>query len=134
VTSHGENPTLQTTTVKLDGLNYLGWSQSALLSIKSRGKMGQLNDRIQEPKPNDPTYDIWEGENSTVMSRLLHSMKPKISQGYLFLRTTKEVWDAVVQTYSKVGNAAMKYYLKRQILTQSDWLVATYFHKLYSLW
>jgi len=33
-----------------------------------------------------------------------------------------------------VGNAAMKYYLKRQILTQSDWLVATYFHKLYSLW
>jgi hypothetical protein len=39
VTSHGENPTLQITTVKLDGLNYLSWSQSALLSIKSRGKM-----------------------------------------------------------------------------------------------
>jgi len=47
VTSHGENPTLQITTVKLDGLNYLAWSQSALLSIKSRGKMGYLNGRIQ---------------------------------------------------------------------------------------
>jgi hypothetical protein len=54
VTSHYENPTLQITTVKLDGLNYLAWSQSTLLSIKSRGKMGYLNGKIQEPKPNNP--------------------------------------------------------------------------------
>jgi hypothetical protein len=57
VTSLGENPTLQITTVKLDGLNYLAWSQFALLSIKSRGKMGYLNDRIKEPQPDDPTND-----------------------------------------------------------------------------
>jgi hypothetical protein len=49
VTSLGENPTLQITTVKLDGLNYLAWSQLTLLSIKSIGKMGYLNGRIQEP-------------------------------------------------------------------------------------
>jgi hypothetical protein len=49
VSSHGENPTLQITTVKLDGLN-LDWSQSALLFIKSKGKMENLNGRIQEPK------------------------------------------------------------------------------------
>jgi len=37
---------------------------------------------------------------------------------------------------SKVGNAALKYDLKRQIhgLTQGDSLVATYFHKLRNLW
>jgi hypothetical protein len=75
VISHGKNPTLQITTVKLDGLNYLAWSQSALFSIKSRGKMGYLNGRIQEPKPNDPNYDKCESENSTVMSWLLHSMQ-----------------------------------------------------------
>jgi hypothetical protein len=84
VTSLGENPTLQITTVKLDGLNYLAWSQSALLSIKSRGKIGFLNGKIQEPQPNDPAYDKWEAENSTVMSWLLHSMQPKISQGTYF--------------------------------------------------
>jgi hypothetical protein len=105
VTSHGENPTLQITTVKLDGLNYLAWSQSALLSIKSKGKMGYLNCRIQEPKLNDPTYDKWEAKNSIVMSWLLHSMQPKINQGYLFLRTAKEDWDAAAQTYPKMGNA-----------------------------
>jgi hypothetical protein len=63
-------------------------------------------------------------------------MQLEINQGYLFLHTGKEVWDAAAQTYSKVGNVALKYDLKRQIhsLTQGDWLVATYFHKLRSLW
>jgi hypothetical protein len=98
--------------------------------------MGYLNSKIQEPQPNDPTYDKWEAENSTVMSWLLHSMHPEISQGYLFLHTAKEVWDAAAQTYSKVGNAALKYDLKRRIhgLTQGDSLVATYYHKLRILW
>jgi hypothetical protein len=32
-----ENPSLQITTVKLDGSNYLAWSRSALLSIKVGG-------------------------------------------------------------------------------------------------
>jgi hypothetical protein len=136
VTSFGENPTLQITTVKLDGLNYLAWSQSALLSIKRRGKMGHLNGRIKEPQPDDPTYDRWEAKNSNIMSLILHSMQPEINQEYLFLHSAKEVWDATAQTYSKVGNVALKYDLKRRIhsLTQGDWLVATYFYKLRSLW
>ncbi len=98
--------------------------------------MGYLNGKIQEPKPNDPTYDKWEAENSTVMSWLLHWMQLEINQGYLFLCMTKEIWDAAVQTYSKVENSALKYDLKQQIhrLTEGDWLVATYFHKLHSLW
>jgi hypothetical protein len=56
------------------------------------------------------------------MSCLLHSVQPEISQGYLFLRTAKEVWDAAAQTYSKVVNAALKYDLKRRIhgLTQGN--------------
>jgi hypothetical protein len=49
-------------------------------------------------------------------------MQPEFSQGYLFLHIAKEVWDAAAQTYSKVGNAALKYDLKRRIhgLTQGD--------------
>jgi hypothetical protein len=39
VTSQTENPTLQTINVKLDGLNYLSWTQFAMLYIKNRGKM-----------------------------------------------------------------------------------------------
>jgi hypothetical protein len=44
--------------------------------------MRHLNGKIQEPKSNDPTYDKWEAENSTIMSWLLHSMQLEITQGY----------------------------------------------------
>lgn len=136
VTSLSENPTLQITTQKLDGLNYLTWSQSALIFIRSKGKMGYLNGKITEPLETDPTYDKWEAENSTVMSWLVHSMKPEISQGYLFLRTAKEIWDVAAQTYSKMGNKAQVYDLKRRIqaTSQGDWYVATYYHNLRGLW
>jgi len=30
------------------------------LYIKSKGKMGYSNDKIQELKPDDLTYDKWE--------------------------------------------------------------------------
>lgn len=42
-------------------------------------------------------------------------MQLDIGQGYLFLRTAKEIWDAIAQTCSNVGNAAQIYELKRQI-------------------
>lgn len=89
--------------MKLDGLNYLAQSQSALLHIKSRGKIGCLNNRIHVPKLDDPSYDKWEAKSSTIMSWLLHSMQPDISQGYLFLSMAKEIWDVATQTYSKMG-------------------------------
>jgi hypothetical protein len=75
--------------------------------------MGHLNGKIQEPKLDDPTYDKLEVENYTIMSWLLHLMQ--LSQGYLFLRTAKEIWDVVAQTYSKMGNVAQIYELKRRI-------------------
>lgn len=46
------------------------------------------------------------------MSCLLHSMQLDISSGFLFLKTAKEIWDAVAQTYSQVGNTAIIYELQ----------------------
>lgn len=46
---------------------------------------------VQEPKLEDPAHNKWEAKNSTLMSWLLHSMQPEISQEYLFLSTTNEM-------------------------------------------
>jgi hypothetical protein len=56
-------------------------------------------------------------------------MQPEISQGYMVLNTSKEIWDAAAQIYSKIGNAT-QIELKRQMheTTQGEWLVATYLH------
>ena len=56
---------------------------------------------------DDPTHDKWKTENSTIMSWLLRSMHSDISQGYLFLCTTKEIWDAATQTYLRMRSDSM---------------------------
>jgi hypothetical protein len=70
-----------------------------------------------------------------ILTWLLHSMLPEISQGYLFFCTAREVWDATTHTYSKMENARQIYELKQQIhgAIQGDWSVTTYFHKLCGL-
>jgi hypothetical protein len=46
----------------LDRYKYLAWLQFALLYIKSRGKIGYLNGKIQEAKLDDLVYDRWEAK------------------------------------------------------------------------
>ena len=51
-----ENPTLQIMIRKLNGCNFLQWSQSVKLFIRGKGKLGYLTDANKAPKPEDPTY------------------------------------------------------------------------------
>ena len=39
-------------------------------------------------------------------------MDPAISDTYMFLTTTKEIWDSICQTYSKARDAAQVYEIK----------------------
>lgn len=89
---YGDNPGTQITTVKLDGTNYLEWSQSARMYIGGCGKLGYINGRVIKPSnSNLQKYERWESENLTVMSWLLHSMQSHICMGFLFLKTAKEI-------------------------------------------
>ncbi|RVW51327.1 hypothetical protein CK203_075467 [Vitis vinifera] len=45
-----------------------------LMVVRGRGKLGYLNGTIIEPAKTDPTYLIWDTDNSIVMSWLVNSM------------------------------------------------------------
>ena len=47
----------------------------------------------------DLGFDKWDQENFLSMSWLLHSMIPKIGEGFLSLDTIKNIWDIVSETY-----------------------------------
>ena len=53
--------------------------------------MGYIMGAKSEPNSNDPRYELWDEENSMVMSWLLYSMQLEISQTYLFLSPAKEI-------------------------------------------
>ena len=130
-----ESHTLQITQHKLNGTNYLDWSQYVLLAIRNKGWLGYLTGEIQKPAATEQGYLTWESENSMVMTWLVNSMEPKIGRNYLSYTTAKEIWDTTKVMYSDLGNVSQlfepQFELKEK--KQGDSTVTDYYNTLIGL-
>ncbi|XP_052197186.1 uncharacterized protein LOC127804368 [Diospyros lotus] len=131
--SGGDLPSLQVT-YRLNGKNYLKWSQLICTFLKEKGKLSHLEGT--SPKDGEPVFAAWDEEDSLVMSWLWNSMTPEISDTMMFLTTTKEIWEAIKLTYSKVRDAAQIYEIKTKVaaIEQGTRSVTEYAHLLQTLW
>jgi len=70
------------------------------------------------------------------MGLLLSSMKPEISDHYLFLETAHQIWDSLAKAYSKIGHTAKAFDLRQQItqFKQGDKPLAIYYSALKKRW
>ena len=121
---------------RLTGQNFLEWAQSVKLAIDGKGRLGYLTGEVKQPKVGDEGYTIWRSENSLVMAWLLNSMEASIAKPHMFLKTAKEVWDSVRETYSDRENASQVFELKTK-LWQSRKVgrdVTTYYNEMVALW
>ncbi|KAE8731219.1 Detected protein of unknown function [Hibiscus syriacus] len=117
------------TSHKLNGNNFLQWSQSVKLFIRGRGKFGYLSSTTTKPAEKDEESERWEAENSMIMSWLINSMDPSVGRTYLFLPTAHDIWNVVNETYSDLGNAGQWFELK-----QGEKNVTQYYTDLKTLW
>ncbi|KAF5454932.1 hypothetical protein F2P56_024561 [Juglans regia] len=119
---------------RLNGKNYLKWSQFIRTYLKGKGKLSHLLGT--GPKEGNPRYDAWDEADSMIMSWLWNSMNPEISNTCMFLSTAKEIWDAVQQTYSKARDAAQVYEIKvkTSATRQGNKTVTEYANLLKNLW
>ncbi|RVW88127.1 hypothetical protein CK203_042925 [Vitis vinifera] len=119
---------------RLDGKNYLKWSQLVRTVLKGKWKISHLMGT--GPKLGDPHFEAWDEEDSMIMAWLWNSMIPKISDTCMFLATAKDIWDAIQQTYSKARDAAEVYEVKVKTVAakQGDKTVTEYANQLKSLW
>ena len=53
---------------RLNGKNYLQWSQIVKTFLKGKGKLSYLLDK--GPMQDDPKFPVWDEENSMIMSWL----------------------------------------------------------------
>jgi len=74
---------------KLNGKNYLKWSQLIKAILKGKGKVSHLTDE------NNVNFKSWDEEDSMIMALLWNSMFSEISDTCMFLRSSKEIWEAV---------------------------------------
>ncbi|XP_073123530.1 uncharacterized protein [Henckelia pumila] len=119
---------------RLNGKNYLKWSQLVRTTLKGKGKLSHLLG--SGPNKKDPKFAAWDEEDSLIMAWLWNSMMPDISDTCMFLTTAKEIWDSIRQTYSKKGDAAQIYEIKVQtgLATQRNKSVTAYASTLKNLW
>ncbi|CAN0905471.1 hypothetical protein LINGRAHAP2_LOCUS23692 [Linum grandiflorum] len=87
-----DNPQLQITTIKLNGSNYVRWSQSVRMYIYSGGsKIGYITGTAKKPEEEDAKFEIWNAEKSRLMTWLVNSMTVEIGANYLGYDTTHEL-------------------------------------------
>lgn len=131
-----DSGSIQITTHKLEGKNYLEWAQSVKIVICGRGKLGYITGDLPTPSLDDSTYKVWQAENSIVLAWLINSMDPKVSRRYLFFKTAKEVWDAARKMYSDLGNTSQKFEIQTKLkeIKQGTQTVTQYFLALQDLW
>jgi len=76
---------------KLNGQNYLQWSQSIMMFICGKGKDDYLTGVTSQPEEADPKFWMWKFENNMVMSWLLSSMTNEIGENFLLYDTTHDI-------------------------------------------
>ncbi|XP_028103725.1 uncharacterized protein LOC114302845 [Camellia sinensis] len=130
------HPGQKITTSLFNGQNYLAWSQSLTIFLKSKGKMEYVDGRVQAPNITDTGYDQWEITNSLIMGSLIHSMVPEIGEGYLSMDTAQDIWEAVATTYSRKVNFSQTFELRRSIdrSVQGEMTILQYFTFLSNGW
>ena len=73
---------------RLNGKNYLKWSQFVRTYLKGKGRISHLLGT--GPAKDDPMFEAWD-EHDSMMSWLWDSMDPMISDMRMFLATAKEI-------------------------------------------
>ncbi|XP_068492253.1 uncharacterized protein [Phaseolus vulgaris] len=119
---------------RLNGKNYLKWSQLIRTILKGKGKVSHLTDIV--PDEQDAKFKSWDEEDSMIMAWLWNSMVPEISDTCMFLKSAKKIWEAVEQTYYKAKDAAQIYDVKVKTVAakQGNKSVTEYANQLKSLW
>nr|KYP76649.1 hypothetical protein KK1_020900 [Cajanus cajan] len=80
-----------------------GWDQLRSF-FKEKGKEGYIIGDSKSPEKGDPDLKIWQLENNLVMLWLFNTMTNEIGENFMYYDTSKEMWDAVKETYSNVDN------------------------------
>ncbi|KAA3466546.1 Cysteine-rich RLK (RECEPTOR-like protein kinase) 8 [Gossypium australe] len=127
---------LNITCHRVNGNNFLEWSQSVKIFLLGRDRLGYVTGEIKQPAVPDIGFARWMRDNGQVMTWLLNSMTPSISRNFLLYNTAAEIWSAVRETYSINDNIAELYHVENQAATlkQGTMLVTLYYNTLTALW
>ncbi|KAM2569134.1 hypothetical protein TB2_009277 [Malus domestica] len=130
------NPNQRLCSVLLNKFNYLPWLRAVSLTLGGRSKLGFINGNSEPPESTSQTYDAWHTTDQLVMSWLLNSMEPKLSELFSYLESSLLLWEAVKDMYGNQNNSVRIFQLKKSVasLKQDDHSFVQHLGSMKSMW
>ncbi|KAL2236190.1 UNVERIFIED_CONTAM: hypothetical protein Sindi_1351200 [Sesamum indicum] len=130
----GDNPGISLVTNLFDGTNFLSWSRSVKLGLKTKMKLPFINGEMQKPEKNGKEFEQWIRTDSIVASWILNSIKREISECFMYTTTSRALWKELENRFGQ-SNGPMEYQLKKELgaTIQGTMSLSTYFNKLMKL-
>jgi gag-polypeptide of LTR copia-type len=106
------------------GNNYIPWSRFVTIGLGSKGKLNFVTGTKTRPIPakaNEATaeeranIEEWKTTDQMIMSWLLSTMEPKISNTLMYSATSKEIWEKVKKRHGQQSNFAHIFSLKQDL-------------------
>lgn len=132
----GNPDTSPRTSHKLNGQIFFQWYQSVFMFICGRDKDGHLTGETVAPDSKDPKFRTWRTNDHLVMSWLINSMTTEVGENFMLYKTTREIWEAAKETYSRTENSSGLFELQTKLydLRQGDLFITQYFHLFSRIW
>ena len=137
LTQGGEiNPNQRLCSVLLNEFNYFPWSRVVPLALGGRSKLGFINGSSEPPESTSPTYDAWHATDQLVMSWILNSMEPKLSELFSYSEISLLIWESVKDMYGNQNNSVRIFQLKKSVasLKQGDLSFVQHLGSMKSMW
>jgi hypothetical protein len=104
--------------------------------ISDKDKLGYINDDCPPPPLVDPTFQKWRTSNAIIKGWLINYMDLTLIDNFIWIPTSKSVWDAIAMTYFDGSDASQVYELRRRVarLRQASSSLEKFYTELQGLW
>ncbi|CAL1404860.1 unnamed protein product [Linum trigynum] len=120
---------------KLNDDNYLLWSESMEVALRTKNKWGFINGTVQVPPITDPSYSTWDRCNGTVLCWIRNSVSEDIVPSLRNIRSAAEAWAYLRSKFSQGDSVRIANLQEKVDLTkQGNQTVRQYHTNLKVLW
>ncbi|KAF7834785.1 uncharacterized protein G2W53_009644 [Senna tora] len=106
---------LQLVPNQLTQQNYLIWSRSMMITLKSKNKLGFVDGSYKQPADRtSEAYLNWSYVDSAVLRWLLNSMCADLYETYMYTPTARQIWRSLEEKYG-TSNRPQIHQIQKQL-------------------
>ncbi|PKI66162.1 hypothetical protein CRG98_013415 [Punica granatum] len=94
---------LRLTECKLNGENYLTWSQLIRMALHAKNKVGFIDGNLLELVDDDPNKPLWVMANSLVLTWIVNSPERDLQPSIACIENARILWEDLKQCFAQ-GN------------------------------